>query len=49
MKTPDYVLQDFKKKESEDLPIILARAADAAISFLAKGVEATMNIYNQSP
>jgi PTH1 family peptidyl-tRNA hydrolase len=49
MKTPDYVLQDFKKKESEDLPMILDRASDAALSFLAKGVEATMNIYNQSP
>jgi PTH1 family peptidyl-tRNA hydrolase len=49
MKTPDYVLQDFKKEECEDLPMILDRASEAALSFTAKGVAATMNIYNQSP
>jgi PTH1 family peptidyl-tRNA hydrolase len=49
MKTPDYVLQDFKNGEVEELPMILDRASDAALSFVSEGIFPTMNTYNQNP
>lgn len=49
MRTPDYVLQDFKKGEVEELPMILDRASDAVLSFISEGIISAMNNYNQSP
>lgn len=46
MQTPDYVLQDFSRQEQEELPFVLQRAAEAALSFVSEGVEAAMNQYN---
>lgn len=41
-----YVLQDFSSGESEMLEQTLERAADAALLFVAEGLEAAMNQYN---
>jgi PTH1 family peptidyl-tRNA hydrolase len=49
MRTPDYVLHDFKQGEIEELPTILVRASDAALSFVAEGIISAMNNYNQTP
>lgn len=49
MKTPDYVLQDFSKVQQFALPFLLDRAAQAALSFVAEGIEAAMNEFNQKP
>lgn len=43
-----HVLEDFSKAEAELLPDILARAAEAALAFVADGMEASMNRYNSS-
>lgn len=47
--TPKHVLQDFSKSEMKILPIVISRAADATIAFMADGVETAMNTYNRSP
>lgn len=47
MPTPAYVLQNFSKQQVEVLPFVLGRATDAALKFVAEGVTATMNKYNQ--
>jgi PTH1 family peptidyl-tRNA hydrolase len=49
MGTPDYVLHDFKQGEIEELPMILERASDATLSFVAEGIISAMNNYNQTP
>jgi peptidyl-tRNA hydrolase, PTH1 family len=41
-----YVLQDFSKEDAKLLPEILDRAADAALEFVTKGLNAAMNKYN---
>src|SRR5688572_12933335 len=41
-----YVLQEFSKDEVKLLPEILDRAADAALEFATKGLNAAMNKYN---
>jgi PTH1 family peptidyl-tRNA hydrolase len=46
MRTPDHVLQDFSKDEQIDLPLLLDRAAEAAMSFVDEGITAAMNKYN---
>jgi PTH1 family peptidyl-tRNA hydrolase len=48
MSTPDYVLQDFSQQESDVLPFVLDRAADAALTFINEGIEAAMTRYNQT-
>lgn len=48
MSTPDYVLQDFSQQESDVLPFVLDRAADAALTFISEGIEAAMTKYNQT-
>jgi PTH1 family peptidyl-tRNA hydrolase len=48
MSTPDYVLQDFSQQESDVLPFVLDRAADAALTFISDGIEAAMTRYNQT-
>jgi len=49
MGTPDYVLHDFKQGEIEELSMILDRASEAALSFVAEGIISAMNNYNQIP
>ncbi len=46
MRTPDYVLQDFSRKEGDVLPFLLDRAADAALAFVSEGIQAAMTQYN---
>lgn len=46
MDPADYVLQDFSRRELEDVSAILDRAADAALSFVTDGLEKTMNRFN---
>lgn len=48
MDPADYVLQDFSKEEMKALSAILDRAADAALSFVAEGLNAAMNQFNGS-
>lgn len=46
MRTPDHVLQDFSRAEQKDLPFVLGRAKDAALTYIEKGVVAAMNEFN---
>ena len=46
MDPADYVLQDFSKEDLKFLPEVLDRAADAALEFVMKGLNAAMNKYN---
>ncbi len=46
MEPKDYVLQDFSKDEQKILPEILARASDAALEFVLRGLNAAMNKFN---
>ncbi len=48
MDPKDYVLQDFSKEDQKFLPEVLDRAADAALEFVMKGLNAAMNKYNGS-
>lgn len=41
-----YVLQDFGRDESAELPAVLDTAADAALLFVTEGLERAMNRYN---
>lgn len=46
MDPKDYVLQQFSKEDFKLLPEVLSRAADAALEFVMKGLNAAMNKYN---
>ena len=46
MNAAAYVLQDFS--DTEALAILLDRAADAALTFIAEGIEAAMTRYNKA-
>jgi PTH1 family peptidyl-tRNA hydrolase len=46
MDPKDYVLQDFSRDETKQLPEILERAADASLEFVTRGLNAAMNKYN---
>lgn len=46
MDAADYVLQDFPRSEKEILTQVLDRAAQAALCFVADGLETSMNLYN---
>ena len=46
MDPKDYVLQDFSKEDIKFLPEVLDRAADAALEFVMKGLNAAMNKFN---
>ena len=46
MEAADYVLQDFSKSETELLPGILARAADALLTYIRESLEVAMNQFN---
>jgi PTH1 family peptidyl-tRNA hydrolase len=45
----DYVLQDFTADEWSDVDAALDRAADAVEYWLAYGIDAAMNVFNQKP
>ena len=42
----DFVLAKFSKAELEELPVLLARAAEAAVAFVESGMAQTMNKFN---
>ena len=46
MDPKDYVLQDFSREDIKFLPEVLDRAADAALEFVMKGLNAAMNKFN---
>jgi len=46
MEAADYVLHDFSREERALLSEVLDRAADAALTFVAEGLEAAMNRFN---
>ena len=46
MEAADYVLQDFSSGEKELLRLMLDRAAEAALVFVAEGLETAMNQFN---
>jgi len=48
MDPKDYVLQEFSKDDLKFLPEVLDRAADAALEFVVKGLDAAMNKFNGS-
>jgi PTH1 family peptidyl-tRNA hydrolase len=48
MQAADYVLQDFGSGEQEMLAATLDRGADAALAFVAAGLNTAMNQYNGS-
>src|SRR3990167_4437724 len=41
-----YVLEDFTKREQEQLPVVITTCEEAIRAYLASGVEATMNQFN---
>lgn len=49
MSTPKHVLQDFSRQQQEVLPFLMDKAAQAALMFIAEGVNAAMNKFNQKP
>ncbi len=42
----DYVLSNFSKKEFEELPFLMDKASEVALSFCTIGVSKTMSLYN---
>jgi PTH1 family peptidyl-tRNA hydrolase len=44
----DYVLKPFSKEELEFLSVYIDRAADAALTYVAQGIEQAMTTYNRS-
>lgn len=44
----DYVLKPFSKEESEFLSVYIDRAAEAALSFVAEGIQRTMTEFNRN-
>lgn len=48
MDATNYVLQKFSKDDSNALPEVLDRAADAALEFITSGLNAAMNKFNGS-
>jgi PTH1 family peptidyl-tRNA hydrolase len=45
----DYVLADFNRREREELPLIVERAADAVEALLALGLEPAQNRFHADP
>lgn len=48
MDSVDYILNDFKSSDRENLEIILNRCADAAETFIHDGIEKAMTNYNNN-
>ena len=42
----DFVLSKFSKIERQELPAVLARAAEAVVEFIARGMQEAMNKFN---
>lgn len=49
MSVSSYVLLDFSKQESRDLPIVLEQASDAILTFVEFGLNQAMTTFNQIP
>ena len=49
MSVSSYVLLDFSKQESRDLPFVLEQASDAILTFIEFGLNQAMTTFNQSP
>jgi PTH1 family peptidyl-tRNA hydrolase len=49
MDAADYVLRDFNPEEEEALPILVEKAAQAALTFVELSLEEAMSRYNASP
>ncbi|HEY5118898.1 MAG TPA: aminoacyl-tRNA hydrolase, partial [Anaerolineales bacterium] len=49
MDAADYVLHAFETEEEEALPILIEKAAQAALTFVDLSLEEAMNRYNTSP
>ncbi len=49
MSVSSYVLLDFSKQESKDLPFVLEQASDAILTFVEFGLNQAMTTFNQSP
>jgi PTH1 family peptidyl-tRNA hydrolase len=49
MEAADYVLQEFSKEETGELPAILSRGVEAVYTFVTQGIAAAMNRYNPAP
>ncbi len=49
MDAADYVLHAFEPAEEEALPILIEKAAQAALTFVDLSLEESMNRYNSSP
>ena len=45
----DYVLGRFTEQERAELPAVMDRSADAAETWVAQGIEAAMNRFNETP
>jgi PTH1 family peptidyl-tRNA hydrolase len=41
-----YVLQDFERDEAKQLPVLLDRAVEAALTFIIEGLDMAMNQFN---
>ncbi len=46
MDPADYVLRNFSAAEQKELPFVLARAADATATLLARGLDAAQNAFH---
>ena len=44
----DWVLEDFAKREQADVPVLVEDGADATLSLVADGLEATQDRFNRS-
>jgi len=44
----DYVLKPFSKEEHEFLSVYINRATEAALTYIAEGINQAMTIYNRS-
>jgi PTH1 family peptidyl-tRNA hydrolase len=49
MDAADYVLQDFNSSQEDELPPIIATAAEAVLAFIDSGLEKAMTRYNAPP
>jgi len=46
MDSVDFILNNFKAKDQEDLDFVLNRCTDAAVTFIGEGIEKAMTWYN---
>jgi hypothetical protein len=46
---PDWLLEPFSKRELPDVEVLVADAADAALSLIREGLAATQDRFNRRP